>query len=1159
MTALLLVFSAAALSAMSKDGESPWRRMDDSLVTPHRQFSKPVAGKKLTAMVLASGIAQREIVELKQRFDYNYVHFPVLSRSKFSPFTKPGKPVSAAVEGKVYGNLMNKDEYKAEVARIMAELPKCDIIMLAKMNWNLVPTDIQASFLNRVKAGASMILITYDGTTQTVPGLKFAPEKINFPVNAIPAFKNLKIAVASHGKGKVMRIDYDGEKMKKRMIENGYVDGLVPFEADDPLYYDYYLAFIGKCMWKLAEPDRETIASVTPAGKITLKKNAPAGSRIRWEIADAFGEVLFKGQVTAAKNISLKLPAYSASARMLDVKLVNAKGAVIDYLSAPLKKADVIEKIALKKDGFKPDEPIPGKIQFAAPATGTLQISMIDGYGKVIYLTKQSIAKKKEVSFRADILHQNSHYAVISAQLRKNGSLIDEKREYVYFNTINDISDFAFGMWGYSIAKSRVTQLWNSEMKRWGVDNIMDSAMLFAPQKSFFTPRALKRINVNYAIYCDRLVGSSHIKYFKQCPYEAWHTYKKTGSFYGPDGKVLDRNDQLFKFAKGGKDVGVLFYNIGDENAAADHANVTKENCFCDKCQVRFRNYLKREYKTLAAVNKCYGTKYKTFHEIKGLPFAKSVEKGQYSMWLDYRLFMEEEFINWHRFVKAKIQSVDPEARVGIEGMAYPASSFSAFNLYKMMPHFDFCAPYHHPRETKAVIQYLPQKSKIGVFKSAWFGSYEGEMTEQFVMMPPWRYLFAGLRGAFYWYAGNPNTAGSFSTACVAGPDLRMLSQFTGSAKEIRKIKESGIGKLFLNSKQNYSGVLIHYSNNCLHASTLYPDKSSWEISHDDLQGLLNSLGIGSRFISPPELEKGIPGDAKVLFLPYSQAMSAKEVAAVKAFAKRGGMVIADYNPAICDEHGKLRSESALKDVFGEFKRLNIKRYGKGYGVVLDDYISGINARILRREASGIQNGILRLIAKVGVRPFADVRDGDGIIQEYATFVSGKSHYLGLLGQRSQAGQKRQGPVGAEGAASTASSLGGSFRRTIKLAKPMHVYDIIRNNKYLGKVKEFTVELEPATGRVFACLETPAKRPAVKVSARQVKPGKAICFNVSGRDNTAILTITGPDGKVINEQRITANKARFIPAFNDPKGTYKVQIKNVVGGLSSGTTFQVVK
>ncbi len=122
----------------------------------------------------------------------------------------------------------------------------------------------------------------------------------------------------------------------------------------------------------------------------------------------------------------------------------------------------------------------------------------------------------------------------------------------------------------------------------------------------------------------------------------------------------------------------------------------------------------------------------------------------------------------------------------------------------------------------------------------------------------------------------------------------------------------------------------------------------------------------------------------------------------------------------------------------------------------------------------------------------------------------------------------------------------------------MHVYDILKK-KYLGKIQNFTVELEPAVGRVFACLEQKAKTPVIKVDSisKSVNRGQSIPFKISGLDNAAIVTVMTPDGNVADVQRTTREKIRFVPSYNEPSGTWKVKVTDAVSGLFSETTFNV--
>jgi len=1149
LTAFLATAVAATGFGWSKDGENPWRKIDDSLVTPHRTFASPVSGKKNTVLILASGLGQRELVELKQRFDYRYFLLPVQDMKFFSPFDKKHKD---AAGGSLYAAAMNAEEYEKELGKILSEeLPQCDGIVLGKLPYSAIPEKVRNAFLEQVRKGAVLILIADKTKPQNVPGMNFSPVKIDFPTDSIPSLKGVKVEAADCGKGKVVILRYPGYAGPQS--EHNLVESLTPFESDDPLYYDYCLAFLGKVFWHFMQPGRSAIQVVEGTGNVVLKNAPPAGSRIQYAVADKFGEELFNKEVPAAKTVQLNLPPLPNSARMLDVKLVDKDGGILDFQSAPVNAvASGTVKISLPKDGYLPDEPVSGKLSVAGDGTDA-EVTLTDDFGRLLY-KKQFRNIAAECPFTIQVPYCRSNYAVLDVKLMRNGKLFDEAREIIYYNKTKEIPDFAFGMWSSAVSNSRVVSLWLKEMARCGVDNVMDAAVMFSPRpQRFFAPRNLKRAGMDYAIYISRIVGNHYLAQTGKCPYNLWEKYQQESRFYDRDGKPLQKPDGVMEQVEGAKNIGVLFYNMGDENACG--MSQKTENCFCKDCQRRFRDYLKSEYKTIDALNREYGTKYKGFEEVTALPFVQAVEKNLCPMWQDFRLFMEEQFIGWHRFEKAKIRSIDPSARCGIEGMVYPADPFTGFNLYKMLPYFEFCAPYFDPRDVHAVTKYMPKENSL---KSAWFGTYEGEMTDQFVQQPAWRYLFGGLGGAFYWYSGDTKTSGAFSTACIAGPDLRMLTQFTKAAEEINRIKESGVGKLLMNSELRKDGILVHYSNNSLHSATINPDKSSWLITHKEFGSLLESLGLGYEFISPPELEKGIPEGTKILILPYSQSMSEKEAQAVRAFVNRGGMVVADYNPAIMSEHGRFLDKSQLSDVFGEFRKLNIHPYGKGLAVYLDDYLSGVDSRIQKNEASGIQNGMLRIFEKAGVRPFASVKDGQDKIQPVTVFEHGKTQYLCLLAQRSQTGEKRKTAAGAEAGASGLASVGGSFQRTVTLEKPMHVYDILNGNKYLGKVKEFTIELTPAVGRLFACSEVPFRAPSVRIPDQSVSRGEAVRIIPENIDNAAIVTVSGPDGKKLYEQRAAAGgEVRFVPALNDPAGTYKATVKDVVSGLSSSNDITV--
>jgi hypothetical protein len=84
-------------------------------------------------------------------------------------------------------------------------------------------------------------------------------------------------------------------------------------------------------------------------------------------------------------------------------------------------------------------------------------------------------------------------------------------------------------------------------------------------------------------------------------------------------------------------------------------------------------------------------------------------------------------------------------------------------------------------------------------------------------------------------------------------------------------------------------------------------------------ENMLRDSGIQYNFLCYVDvIQKGIPADYKVLILPACLCLSDAEARQIKAFAERGGTVIADYLPGLWDQHGKGRAGGgALDGLFG--------------------------------------------------------------------------------------------------------------------------------------------------------------------------------------------------------------------------------------------------
>ena len=321
-----------------------------------------------------------------------------------------------------------------------------------------------------------------------------------------------------------------------------------------------------------------------------------------------------------------------------------------------------------------------------------------------------------------------------------------------------------------------------------------------------------------------------------------------------------------------------------------------------------------------------------------------------------------------------------------------------------------------------------------GDYVSTWIGYYLHALDEYTMRTVPWQYLFMGGTHITWWPA-----AGAF-TPDLSEPYLCM-TQATDEMREIR----SGVGQFLLNSHKRLDPILILWSNLSYHASILNPLDVTWRQSKRDFKNMLRRIGLDFQSVGPDYVQTKLLCDDghRVLILPACQAMSRETAQAIESFARSGGLVIADFKPAVFDEYlrpygkqkdvggraelapcpackgsrrvevgnvwqacptcggtgkivkgGSVPDRSALAGLF-DFSKKGAKKCGKGRGLFLNGPLGGEDE----------WNGLRRILVEHGgIRSDLEVRDAAGSLRtdlRSYLFDSGESILLGLLPDRS--------------------------------------------------------------------------------------------------------------------------------------------------------------
>jgi len=140
--------------------------------------------------------------------------------------------------------------------------------------------------------------------------------------------------------------------------------------------------------------------------------------------------------------------------------------------------------------------------------------------------------------------------------------------------------------------------------------------------------------------------------------------------------------------------------------------------------------------------------------------------------------------------------------------------------------------------------------------------------------------------------------------------------------------------KLMQGAEWIHDGVAIYYNHASIQLGWILDAEchgKTWINRNDDerlsssalgrkaWENMLRDSGIQYDFINYVDVvQHGVPDKYRVLILPACLCLSDVEARRIEEFCQRGGTVIADFLPGICDQHGKGRGNGgALDPLFG--------------------------------------------------------------------------------------------------------------------------------------------------------------------------------------------------------------------------------------------------
>ena len=352
---------------------------------------------------------------------------------------------------------------------------------------------------------------------------------------------------------------------------------------------------------------------------------------------------------------------------------------------------------------------------------------------------------------------------------------------------------------------------------------------------------------------------------------------------------------------------------------------LANDTCFCDHTMEQMRAWLKDEvYGSLDALNAEWGTRFRSWKQVAPLTTEETIERrraGNYNFapWCDHRTFMDKTFADFYAEMAADVKEFVPDALCGLEGTQCPCA-FGGYDFSRFVPLMDWIEPYAFGASMEAVRSF--KKGMIPIYHTAGLGRH-----------------VTGLRNMYFDAALDANGhCGSIiwmSEACLdmTGKTPRLSDRGKDMAGVMQFLR-NGFTSLITRATELTDGVAVHYSQASIQACVplQLPDRRrSWGAFRQENTSLdcktrtawlelLYDLGARPSMVSSAEVEAGelLKRRIKLFVLPWSLCLSAKEVKALKAFVKAGGVVVADSMPGRFDGRGKAHEGAAPADrLFG--------------------------------------------------------------------------------------------------------------------------------------------------------------------------------------------------------------------------------------------------
>ena len=619
-------------------------------------------------------------------------------------------------------------------------------------------------------------------------------------------------------------------------------------------------------------------------------------------------------------------------------------------------------------------------------------------------------------------------------------------------------------------------------------------------------------------------------------PRDAWKAFERKPSLSDP-AALAEVRARLVETARVWSPYRPVFYDLGDETGIGELGSFWDFDLSAHSL-AGMRKWLNARYGSLDALNRQWGTAYRNWDAVMPMTTNEAMKRrdSNLSAWSDFKEWMDTAFADALRMGAEAIRSVDPRAYVAIEGAQMPG--WGGYDYTRLTGALNAVEAYDIGNNIEILRSLNPQMAILTT-------SFDRGRWEK---LRVWYELLHGTRGLILWDEKNE----------FASPEGRPGARGLEAAPYFREIRD-GIAALLIASRRTADPVAIHYSQASLRAEWIReqrPRGEAWVRRTNSQEAtdngflkargawcrLIEDAGLQYNFVSTPQLEAREleRGGYRVLVLPRSSALSKAEADAVRRFAWNGGLVLAEGETAVFDEHVKRLTRPQLADIFAGTS------YGRGRAMTAERAKAAAAIRGWVKPPVEVTDAAGRAVTGVETHTF---RNGDVTILALLTNLELHTGALGPPEERAAGPAPRVRPL------------------KVRLPAESWVYDV-RAGRPHGRLREIAVPLDPFEPAIFAISATALPELRVTAPQRLARGETATVRLALGTATPAAAHILhmeaiGPDGKAVphysgNLQAPGGRATWHLPlAWNDAAGTWTIRVRDMLSGHAASVSIAV--